>query len=88
MINYKELEDKIYNYPTKYPEGFTFEELKKIIADYPDVNMKYFDSAMTGNTCIMKVEDDKPIIVNYHCDVYKSIVCGLEGRDLRAEEWD
>src|SRR5574343_860636 len=42
------LEDKIYNYPTKFEEGFTFNEIKKLLEDYPGISMKHFDSAMRG----------------------------------------
>ena len=30
-MNYKELEDKIYNYPTKYEEGFTQKEIEEVL---------------------------------------------------------
>ena len=89
MINYKELESKVYNYPTKYPEGFTSDEMEKLLEDYPNVEMSKFNDAMMGNTCMMKCEDDgKMQIVNYHCDVLKALICGLENRQLRIEEWD
>lgn len=88
-INYKELEDKVYNFPTKYPEGFTQKEIEKLLEDYPNVEMSKFNDAMMGNTCQCKSEDNVHlIVVNYHCDVYKALVCGLEDRQLRIEEWD
>lgn len=88
-INYKELEDKVYNFPTKYPEGFTQKEIEKLLEDYPNVEMSKFNDAMCGNTCMTKSEEDnKLVIVNYHCDVYKALVCGLEDRQLKIEEWD
>ena len=88
MINYKEIENKVYNYPTKFKEGFTFNEIKKLLEDYPNISMKHFDNAMRGNTCSLKVVDDKPTVVNYFCDVYKAIIAGLEHRELTFEEFD
>jgi len=88
MINYKELEDKVYNYTTKYKEGFTDKEIKELLKKYPDVKMDKFNDAMRGNTCQAKTENDKLIIVNYHCDVLQALICGLEDRKLTAYEWD
>lgn len=87
-MNYKELEDKVYNYTTKYKEGLTQKEIEELLKDYPDISRKHFDDAMTGNTCQAKLEDDKWVIVNYHCDVLKALIAGIEARNLSMWEWD
>ena len=46
--------------------------------------MDMFNDALMGNTCMVK--DGK--IVQYHCDIYKAIICGIENRGLRLSEWD
>lgn len=84
-INYKELEDKIYNYPTKYPEGFVKTEIDTLLKDYPNINMDKFDDAMMGNTCMMSENDG---LIIYHCDILKALLCGIENRNLRVDEWD
>lgn len=78
------LKDKVYNYPTKYEEGFTSIEIVELLKEYPDVNMDKFNNAMIGNTCMMK--DSK--IINYHVDVLTALRCGLENRDMKLWEWD
>lgn len=83
-MNKKEIENLVYNYETKSEHGFNNHEIESILLNFPDINMDKFWSAMTGNTCM--VEDN--MVVNYHCDIYKAIVCGIENRDLTPYEWD
>lgn len=80
----KEIQDKIYSYKTKHKEGFLQTEIDTLLLDYPDINMDMFNDALMGNTCMVK--DGK--IVQYHCDIYKAIICGIENRGLRLSEWD
>lgn len=80
----KEIEDKIYSYKTKHKEGFLQTELDTLLLDYPNINMDKFNDALMGNTCMLK--DDK--IVQYHCDIYKALICGIENRGLTLNEWD
>ena len=82
---YKEVYDKVYNYKTKYPQGFIESEIKELLKGYPDIDMKKFDDAMMGNTCMI-APDDQTII--YHCDVEKAILCGIEKRGLKWYEFD
>jgi len=79
-----DLEKLIYEYPTKYKEGFTGAELKELIDKFPDMNMDKYNDAMMGNTCM--VIDGQTII--YHCDVLTGLRCGIEDRDIRLSEWD
>ena len=89
-INYKELEDKVYNFPTKYPEGFTQKEIEKLLEDYPNVEMSRFNDAMMGNTCRLRTDPDteEKFIINYFCDVLTALKCGLEKRSLYGYEID
>ena len=80
----KEIQDKIYSYKTKHKEGFLQTEVDTLLIDYPDINMDKFNDALMGNTCMLK--DDK--IVQYHCDIYKALICGIENRGLTLNEWD
>jgi len=78
------LYDTVYNYPTKNPEGFTGDEINKLLHDFPELDRKMFDDAMIGNTCM--VIDGKAVM--YHCDILTAIKCGLEHRDRTFQEWD
>lgn len=78
------MKDKIYNYVTKYPQGFTSSEIEELLKEYPSVNMQAFNDALFGNTC-MRIDDQ---IITYHCDIYKALCCGLENRNLTIDEWD
>ena len=80
----KEIQDKIYSYKTKHKEGFLQTEIDTLLIDYPDINMDMFNDALMGNTCMVK--DGK--IVQYHCDIYKALICGIENRGLTVNEWD
>ena len=78
------IHDKVYNYPTKHKEGFVQSEVYAILKDYSDVDMEKFNSALMGNTCMVKDGE----IVQYHCDIEKALVCGIEKRNLRSYELD
>jgi hypothetical protein len=80
----KEIKTFIENYPSKYEYGFLETEIEEILGHYPEINMDKFENALMGNTCMM-IEGK---IIQYHCDIVKAIVCGMENRDLTEEEWD
>jgi len=79
------LYDRVYNSKTKSEYGLVETEIQDVLKDYPDCNMEKYNDAMMGNTCMMN--DDKETI-NYHCDVYSAILCGVENRDQMVQEWD
>ena len=79
------LYDRVYNYEAKSEYGLTQKEIEVVLKDYPECNMEKYNDTMMGNTCM--VNDDKEII-NYHCDVYSAILCGVENRDQTLQEWD
>ena len=81
---FKELEDLVYNYPTKNKEGFIWEEQNKLLEQFPDINIDKFNSVLTGITCIMA---DGHLVI-YHCDILQALVCGLENRNQTVAEWD
>lgn len=84
-MEYKELKDLVYNYPTKHKQGFIASEQKEILSKFPDINMEKYNDAMMGNTCMLD-ENDGAII--YHCDILKALICGIEQRSLNVFEWD
>ena len=81
----KELEGKVYDYPTKYAEGFLQEELDVLLKDYPNINMDKFHDALMGNTCGI---DANGKLIQYHCDIVTALRCGIENRDMYLYEWD
>jgi len=82
---YQEVYDKVYSYKTKYPQGFIASEIEELLKEYPNIDMKSFDDAMMGNTCMVS-PDNEAII--YHCDIEKALLCGIEKRGLYLSEWD
>jgi len=78
------IEKLITEYETKYEEGFTDDEIKNILENYPNINMDKFNGAMMGNTCAMR----DGLLVMYPCDVRAALYCGMENRDLNIQEWD
>ena len=78
------LEQKVYEFPTKNKEGFVKAELDTLLKDFPKINTEKFNNALMGNTCMI-IDDE---IIMYHCDIYKALLCGIENRELRGEEWD
>lgn len=81
MSNIKE---KVYNFKTKNKEGFTNSEIKKLLKDFPEINMDKFNSALMGITC-MRIDNETVI---YHCDIESALHCGVDNRDLGSFEWD
>lgn len=78
------LEDKVYNYKTKYLYGFTQSELKQILEEYPDINMDKVENTLMRNTG--RVIDDN--FITYHCDVLTALRCDIENRDQYGYEFD
>ena len=75
---------KVYDFKTKNKEGFVQSEIQTLLDDYPDINMDKFNDALMGITC-MQIYGE---MVIYHCDIEKALLCGVENRNLRNEEWD
>jgi len=81
-----DLQKLVYEWPTKYKEGFISTEIDELLAMFKNdnLNMDKWDNAMMGNTCMM-AEDG---IISYHCDVLTALRCALENRDMYSYEWD
>jgi len=80
----KKLEDLVYNYPTKYEEGFIGEEIKALSEQFPQTTYEKVCDKIGIVTCM--VRDGKTVI--YHCDVLTGLRCALENRDMTVWEWD
>ena len=74
----------VYKFKTKYSVGFLSEETTELLKEFPGINMDKFKWALFGNTCPVIDEE----VLKYKHDVYKAIVCGIENRDLSADEFD
>lgn len=62
-----ELEEIVYNFPTKYEEGFTLEEQKDLIkSKFNHINFEEFKKALGVNTCMVIDEQ----VITYSVDVY------------------
>ena len=84
-MNYKELSDLVYNYPTKQKAGFIASEEKDLLSKFSDINMGKYNEAMTGNTCML---DENDGVITYHCDILKALRCGIENREIMWFEFD
>jgi len=83
--NIENIKTKVYNFKTKYKEGFIDSELKKLLNNYSDIDMDKFNDAMMGNTSILSDNND---IIYYHCDIFNALLCGIQKRNLTVSEWD
>jgi len=77
------LEDYIYNYPTKHEEGFTTNEMLKLIYELHLGKDRFFDK-LGVNTCMI-IDGDW---ITYHCDVLLAARLCIENREMRWYEWD
>lgn len=76
--------DDVRNYETNSPYGFNNKEQKEVLKHFPNINMKKYNNALMGCTCM----SDETGLIMYHCDIVKAIQCGIENRELRVSEWD
>jgi Ca2+-binding EF-hand superfamily protein len=83
-INYEEIRKEINDFPTKSEYGFTKAEITTLLNKFKGVNLKKFQEAMYGNTCMMENNE----LINYHHDVEMALICGLQNRSLKVGEWD
>ena len=81
----KELENFIFNYPTKYEQGFTKEEIDTLLTNnFPHITREKFGEVMGVVTCMI-INDE---IITYHSDIYHTINAIQNGRGLTPAEWD
>lgn len=88
MVKKKEkkdiLQDKVYNFITKHPEGFTYKEIVKLLEDYPEITMEQFSEALGVNTVMYKDGET----ITYHCDILTAMRMCTEKRDMYLHEFD
>ena len=77
------VEDYIYNYPTKYKQGFTHSEMLKLIYDLRLGKARFFDKLGVNTAMIIDGE-----WLTYHTDVARTAVLITENREMRWYEWD
>lgn len=80
----KSVFDIVYNYPTKYREGFTNSEIEEVLKNFPNLNRKFYDNTLYGTTCMM-IDNE---MITYHCDIENAIICGLRGTNIGGIKWD
>lgn len=79
----KNVEDLIYQYPTKNEHGFVASEIKDILTKY-NIDENKFYIGLGINTC-MVINGET---ITYHCDIIKGLLCVIENREQTFEEWD
>lgn len=82
-MNYKELKDLVYNYPTKYEFGFIRSEMEQLIVKLNLDHLK-FNENLGINTCMM-IDNE---VITYHCDILLAVNLTIENRKAKGHEWD
>lgn len=80
---YEKLQKKVFDYNTKYKEGFIKSEIEQLLEEL-NINEIRFYKALGVNTCMM-IDGD---IIFYHTDILKGVVCAIENREQNSLEWD
>lgn len=70
----KEIEDLVYNYPTKNKYGFNSKEREDLLSKVEGLDIKRYNEALTGITCLI---DDEDGTIVYPVDVVNGIRAGL-----------
>lgn len=70
----KEIEDLVYNHPTKNKHGFSSKEMEDLLSEIEGLDIRKYNEALTGITCMMDEEDG---IIVYPVDVVNGIRAGL-----------
>ena len=84
MITYREFIARVYNYPTKYPQGFIQSEIDELLKEFPDITLEDYNSKLGVHTAMLINYE----IITYHSDVLLGITCCLENREINSLEWD
>lgn len=74
MTSYKELQETIYSYPTKNPEGFTDSEVLDLSRKFKNINHSKLANSLNGNTCLF-IDGE---IVTYRHDVLLAICSTID----------
>lgn len=78
------LRGKVFNYHTKYKEGFLSSEINELLMEFPTVTRQKFSEKLGVVTC--RIKDGRSVI--YHTDVYVALKCCLGNRNPRHYEID
>ena len=68
------MKDIVYNFKTKYKEGFVNSELEELLKLFPKADKNKFIKSFVCNTC-MVIDDE---IIHYQEDVYYSLLNSLK----------
>lgn len=79
-----EVESKIYDFKTKYKEGFIINEIEVLLKDYPEFDYQKFSKKLGYVTCIT-INDE---LIIYKHDVFKTMICLIENRGINLCEFD
>lgn len=80
---HKELENLVYNYPTKFKEGFRSKEIQVLISEF-GIDPPDFYKTLGTNTGMIKGGS----FLTYHTDILRTFICLLEKREPTVFEWD
>lgn len=78
----KELHGLIYNYVSKYEDGFIESEIQDILSRYPEIDTDIFDNCLFGDTCAI-IDGE---LVRYRTDISHAMVVALENKGRRYYE--
>jgi hypothetical protein len=81
--DYEKLQKKVFDYNTKYKEGFIKSEIEQLLEEL-NINERRFYKALGVNTCML-IDGD---VITYHTDILKGVVCAIENREQNSLEWD
>jgi hypothetical protein len=80
---YEKLQKKVFDYNTKYKEGFIKSEIEHFLEEL-NINERRFYKALGVNTCML-IDGE---VITYHTDILKGVVCAIENREQNSLEWD
>lgn len=81
MENITEILD---NFNTKHKQGFTQEDIIRLLEQFPGITLEKFNEKM-GIVTVLEVDDE---IVYFRGDVELILRLILENRDIHPYEWD
>ncbi len=71
------ISEVVDNYPTKYKEGFTSNEIQELLIEY-NINLDLFFENMGINTCMI-IDGE---FITYHSDIKKTLNRIIDKRDM------
>lgn len=85
MKKQKSIRDIVYDFPTKYEQGFTAKDQRSLLDHYfPQYSQEELSEKIGVVTCI-RIDDE---FVIYHEDIINALYCLIENRELNQWEWD